>query len=98
MPHLFVAMMKSAELDVELAAATVSDCVAMRSAAIYGPRYLRARAVPTRIAHAVARRRPLDLAGVAWGAAPDEGADWCYVRDCGRAIGLLATAKTHAQR
>jgi len=98
MPHPIVAMKKSAELYVELAAATGTDCVAMRIAAIYGPRYLRARSVPTRIAHAVARRKPLDLTGVAWGAAPDDGADWCYVRDCGRAIALLATAKTLAHR
>jgi UDP-glucose 4-epimerase len=35
---------------------------------------------------------------VSWGAAPDDGADWCYVKDCARAIVLLATAPALAHR
>jgi UDP-glucose 4-epimerase len=97
-PHPIVAMKKAAEIYVELAAAAGIACIAMRIAAIYGPRYLRARSVPTRIARATARGRALDLEGVWWGAAPDDGADWCYVKDCARAIALLATAPALAHR
>lgn len=97
-PHPIVAMKKAAELYVELVAQAGTDAVALRIGAIYGPRYARMRSVPTRIAHAAARRRPLDLDGVAWGAAPDDAADWCYVKDCGRALALLATAPRLAHR
>jgi UDP-glucose 4-epimerase len=46
----------------------------------------------------MARREPLDLAGVMFGAAPDDGSDWCYVKDCARAIALLQTAPSLRHR
>jgi UDP-glucose 4-epimerase len=96
-PHPISAMKKLAELYVELAAKSI-DCIAARISGVYGPGYARASSVPARIAHAAAHRRPLDLTGVPWGTAPDDGLDWCYVKDCGRALALLATAPTLAHR
>ena len=46
----------------------------------------------SRVVHAAARGEHADLAGVSFGAAPDDSADWCDVRDCARGIALLATA------
>jgi UDP-glucose 4-epimerase len=97
-PHPIVAMKKAAEVYAELVARAGTDVVVMRIGAIYGPRYARGRSVPARVAQAAAHRRPLDLQGVAWGAAPDDAADWCYVKDCGRAIALLATTPRLAHR
>jgi UDP-glucose 4-epimerase len=97
-PHPIVAMKKVAEVYVELVARAGVDAIALRIGAIYGPRYARGRSVPTRIAQTAAHRRPLDLQGVWWGTAPDDAADWCYVKDCGRALALLATAPRLAHR
>jgi UDP-glucose 4-epimerase len=91
-PHPIVAMKKVAEVYVELMAQRGVDAVALRIGAIYGPGYTRRRSFPTRLAECAARRRPLDLDGVWWGTAPGDAADWCYAKDCGRAIALLATA------
>jgi UDP-glucose 4-epimerase len=90
-PHPIVAMKKTSELYVELAAQRGVDAVAMRIGAIFGPGYVRGRSVPQRIARAVATGTALDLTGVMWGADPDDSADWLYAADCGRAIALLAT-------
>ena len=70
------------------------ECVALRIAAVYGPLNQGMRSFPSCVAHAVAKGRPVDLSTVAWGTAPDDGFDHCYVKDCGRAIALLQTTQT----
>jgi UDP-glucose 4-epimerase len=75
-------------------ARTDTTCIAMRIGAIFGPLNLGMRSFPAVVAHALAKKQAVDLARVAWGTAPDDGFDHCYVKDCGRAIALLQTAET----
>jgi UDP-glucose 4-epimerase len=97
--HPIPATKKIAEIFAEQVAARAGiTCVAMRIGAIFGPLNLGMRSFPAVVAHAVAKRQPVDLSRVAWGAAPDDGFDHCYVKDCGRAIALLQTAETLRHR
>lgn len=97
--HPIPAAKKIAEIFAEQVAARAGiTCVAMRIGAIFGPLNLGMRSFPAVVAHAVAKRQPVDLSRVAWGAAPDDGFDHCYVKDCGRAIALLQTAETLQHR
>jgi UDP-glucose 4-epimerase len=70
------------------------ECIVIRIAGIYGPLYnttrgsLAGRLVPA----AVKRTRP-DLQNVLGSIYADDGFDWCYAKDCGRAIALLQTAQ-----
>jgi UDP-glucose 4-epimerase len=98
-PHPIVAMKKAAEVYVESVCARAGiDSVVMRISAIYGPRYRARRSFVSRVAHAAARGTALDLTGVPWGTGPDDGADWCYVTDCARAIALLQHAPSTSHR
>jgi len=98
-PHSIVAQKKVAEIYAEFVASSLGmECVVLRIAGIYGPRYRGMRTFVSRLAHAVARTQPLDLTGVRFGAGPDDGGDWCYVKDCARGIALLQTAPTLRHR
>jgi UDP-glucose 4-epimerase len=50
------------------------------------------RSFVSRVARSAARRVPLDLSGIPWATGADDGVDWCYVKDCARALALLQTA------
>jgi len=94
-PHAIVAQKKAAEIYAEFMASSLGmECVVLRIAGIYGPRYRGMRTFVSRLAHAVARSQPLDLTGVRFGAGLEDGGDWCYVKDCARGIALLQTAPT----
>jgi UDP-glucose 4-epimerase len=93
--HPIPATKKIAEIFAEQVAQRAGiACVVMRIGAIFGPLNLGMRSFPAVVAHAVAKRQPVDLSRLVWGAAPDDGFDHCYVKDCGRAIALLETAET----
>jgi UDP-glucose 4-epimerase len=93
--HPIPATKKIAEIFAEQVTARAGiTCVAMRIGAIFGPLNLGMRSFPAVVAHAVAKQQPVDLSRLVWGAAPDDGFDHCYVKDCGRAIALLQTAET----
>lgn len=93
--HIIPAVKKCEEILAEqLARDTDVECVVMRLAGIYGPRYRGRYSVPARLVHAAVRGQPVDLDGTAFGSAPDDGFDWCYVKDCARGIALLQTAPT----
>lgn len=90
--HLIAAMKKSEEAFVEPVAREAGiDCVVMRLAGVYGPRYRGLRTVVSRMVHAAVRGEPLDLSGALFGSGPDDGYDLCYVKDCARGIALLQT-------
>jgi UDP-glucose 4-epimerase len=97
--HPIPATKKIAEIFAEQVAARAGiSCITMRIGAIFGPLNLGMRSLPAVVAHAVAKRQHVDLSRVAGGAAPDEGFDHCYVKDCGRAIALLQTAEALRHR
>jgi UDP-glucose 4-epimerase len=92
-PHPIVAMKKATEVYAESVAPRASlPCVVARIAAVYGPRHRAMRSVVSRIARTAATRVPLDLSGIPWATGADDGVDWCYVKDCARALALLQTA------
>jgi UDP-glucose 4-epimerase len=91
--HPIPALKKAAEIFAEQVEARAGlECVVLRIAGLYGPRYRGMRTFISRVVHAAAHRRPADLTEVAFGGGPDEGGDWCYVGDVGRGIALLQTA------
>ena len=64
-PHSIVAQKKAAEIYAEFMTSSLGiECVVLRIAGIYGPRYRGMRTFVSRLAHAVARSQPLDLTGV----------------------------------
>jgi UDP-glucose 4-epimerase len=65
----------------------------LRIGAIFGPLNQGMRSFPACVVHAAAKRQRADLSRLAWGAAPDDGVDHCYVKDCARGIALLQTAE-----
>lgn len=97
--HIIPAMKKVEEIVAEqLAREAGIECVVMRLAGIYGPRYRGRYSVAARLVRAAVRDEPIDLTGTAFGSAPDDGFDWCYVKDCARGIALLQTAATLRHR
>ncbi len=78
---------------------TGQDVLSLRLAFIYGPLYHSMTNLPSRLCHAAARGRPLDLAGGRGGAPfEDDGADLCYVKDCAAGIYLLHSAQNLSER
>jgi UDP-glucose 4-epimerase len=97
--HPIPALKKAAEMFAEQVEARAGlECVVLRIAGLYGPRYRGMRTFISRVVHAAAHRRPADLTGVAFGGGPDDGGDWCYVGDVGRGIALLQTTATLRHR
>ena len=66
------------------------ECIVIRIAGIYGPLYNTTRGnLVGRLVHAAVKRTKPDLHNVLGSVYADDGFDWCYVEDCGRAIALL---------
>lgn len=88
------AMKKTMEvLGLHYADRTGLDVRVLRLAAIYGPLYHSMANLPSRLCHAAARGRPVDVAGVRVGTPLREDAtDLCYVKDCAAGIRLLHAA------
>lgn len=81
------------------AARTSMDVVALRIGGVYGPLYHSMSNLPSRLAHAAVRDRPLGFTPGTDGApAQNQGMDLCYVKDCARAIRLLHLAPALAER
>ncbi len=75
------------------------EVVAMRIGVVYGPLYHSMANLPSRLAHAAVRGRPVDFAeGSASAPASDQGTDLCYVKDCARAIRLLHLAPSLSEQ
>jgi UDP-glucose 4-epimerase len=75
------------------------DVIALRIGGVYGPLYHSMANLPSRLAHAAVRGRPLGFTpGAAGAPAEDQGSDLCYVKDCARAIRLLHFAPSLAER
>ncbi len=69
------------------------ECIVIRIAGIYGPLYNTARgSLAGRLVHAAVRGTTPDLQNVLGSVYTEDGFDWCYVKDCARAIALLQTA------
>ncbi len=69
------------------------ECVVIRIAGIYGPGYDgEGGSLAARLVHAAVEGGQPDVHNILGSANAEDGADWCYVKDCGRAIALLATA------
>ncbi|HET7501572.1 MAG TPA: NAD(P)-dependent oxidoreductase [Kofleriaceae bacterium] len=91
--HPIPALKKAAEIFAEQVDARGGlECVVLRIAGLYGPRYRGLRTFVSRAVHAAAHGTSLDVTGVAFGSGPDDSADWCYVKDCARGIALLQLA------
>lgn len=74
------------------------EIIALRIGGVYGPLYHSMANLPSRLAHAAVRGRPLDFTpGGAGAPAEDQGGDLCYVKDCARAIRLLHFAPSLAE-
>ncbi len=69
------------------------ECVAIRIAGIYGPLYSATRgSLAGRLVYAAVTRTQPNLQNVLGSVYAEDGFDWCYVKDCARAIALLQTA------
>jgi UDP-glucose 4-epimerase len=99
--HVIPAFKKVGELLADhLAGATDTEIVNMRISAIWGP-LGRPTSVFTpvpQLVHAAARSTAPDLSALHTPPHAEDGADLCYVKDCGRAIALLQTARTLRHR
>ena len=99
--HVIPAFKKVGELLANhLADATGIEIVNMRISAIWGP-LGRPTSVFTpvpQLVHAAARGTPPDLSNLHTPPRAKDGGDLCYVKDCGRAIALLQTARTLRHR
>jgi UDP-glucose 4-epimerase len=94
-PHVIPAFKKIGELLTDhLAGATGIELVNLRIAAIWGP--LARPESPffpaPQLVHAAANGTEPDLSALYAPAYADNGGDWCYAKDCGRAIALLQLA------
>ncbi len=81
------------------AQSTGIECITLRIAGIYGPRYNATRgSLVGRLVHAALQASQPDLQNLLGSSYAEDGGDWCYVKDCGRAIALLMGAeKLHHQ-
>jgi UDP-glucose 4-epimerase len=99
--HVIPAFKKVGELLADhLAGATGIEIVNLRISAIWGPLGRPASAffpVP-QLVHAAARGTAPDLSTLHAPPHAEDGGDLCYVKDCGRAIALLQTARTLRHR
>jgi UDP-glucose 4-epimerase len=99
--HVIPAFKKVGELLADhLAGATGIEIVNMRISAIWGP-LGRPTSVFTpvpQLVHAAARGTAPDLSTLHTPPHAEDGGDLCYVKDCGRAIALLQTARTLRHR
>ena len=68
------------------------DVVAARIGGVYGPHYHTMSNLASRLVHAAVNGRAPDLTSARGAFYADMGADWCYVKDCGRALALMAMA------
>ncbi len=100
-PHVIPAFKKVGELLTDhLAGATGIEIVNLRISAVWGPlgRPTSPFTPVPQLVHAAAHGTAPDLSALATPAHSDDGADLCYVKDCGRAIALLQTAPTLRHR
>jgi UDP-glucose 4-epimerase len=68
------------------------DVVTARIGGVYGPLYHTMSNLASRLVHAAVNGRAPDLTSARGAFYADMGADWCYVKDCGRALALMAMA------
>ncbi len=69
------------------------ECITMRIAGIYGPLYNPTRrSLAGRLVHAAVKQTEPNLENIRGYIYAEDGGDWCYAKDCGRAIALLMTA------
>jgi UDP-glucose 4-epimerase len=88
--HPIELMKKTSELISSFLAARAGfEIVTMRISGVYGPLYrgMSSLGIPAHLVHAAVNGRELPA-----GLFAEDGIDWCYVKDCGRAIALLQTA------
>ncbi len=88
------ALKKAGEVFCSYIANSLSiECIVIRIGGIYGPLYNTARgSLAGRLVHAAVRGMTPDLQNILGSVYTEDGFDWCYVKDCGRAIALLQTA------
>ncbi len=69
------------------------EVVCIRVAGIFGPLYHSMANFPSRLCHAAARGKPVDVSGMRYGPPKaSEGRDHCYVKDCGLGIQMIHSA------
>jgi UDP-glucose 4-epimerase len=81
-----------------IGASSSFDVVAARMGGIYGPMYHTMTNLASRLVHAAVAGRAPDLSSPRGPFYGDIGADWCYVKDCGKALALLTLADELAHR
>jgi UDP-glucose 4-epimerase len=75
------------------------DVIFLRVAGIFGPLYHSMANFPSRLCHAAARGKPVDVSGMRYGPPKaSEGRDHCYVKDCALGIQMLHSAPTLQHR